>query len=137
MNILDVTLNVSHIIRHDTEQNWTNKNPILLKGEQGYVTDGTHAKMHKTGDGVTNWNDLNFDKAIANGGNADTVGGFTVKSDVPENLEYNLENKVNKNTLFDENQKINTSLFPSEYIFGNYKIIYNQETDSLNILYIG
>ena len=137
MNILEITLNVSHITRHDTEQNWTNKNPILLKGEQGYVTDGTHAKMHKTGDGVTNWNDLNFDKALANGGNADTVGGFTVKSNVPENLEYNLENKVNKNTLFDENQKINMSLFPSEYIFGNYKIIYNQETDSLNILYIG
>ena len=137
MNILEITLNVSHITRHDTEQNWTNKNPILLKGEQGYVTDGTHAKMHKTGDGVTNWNDLNFDKALADGGNADTVGGFTVRSDVPENLEYNLENKVNKNTLFDENQQINTSLFPSEYIFGNYKIIYNQETDSLNILYIG
>ena len=137
MNILEITLNVSHITRHDTEQNWTNKNPILLKGEQGYVTDGTHAKMHKTGDGVTNWNDLNFDKALADGGNADTVGGFTVKSDVPENLEYNLENKVNKNTLFDVNQKINTYLFPSEYIFGNYKIIYNQETDSLNILYIG
>ena len=137
MNILEVILNVSHIIRHDTEQNRTNKNPILLKGEQGYVTDGTHAKMHKTGDGVTNWNDLNFDKALADGGNADTVGGFTVKSNVPENLEYNLENKVNKNILFDENQKINASLFPSEYIFGNYKIIYNQETDSLNILYIG
>ena len=97
MNILEITLNVSHITRHDTEQNWTNKNPILLKGEQGYVTDGTHAKMHKTGDGVTNWNDLSFDRAIADGGNADTVGGFTVKSDVPENLEYNLENKVNKN----------------------------------------
>ena len=54
-----------------------------------------------------------------------------------DDTEYNLENKVNKNTLFDANQKINTSLFPSEYIFGNYKIIYNQDTDSLNILYIG
>lgn len=38
VNTLEVILNVSHITRHDTEQNWMNKNPILLKGEQGFVT---------------------------------------------------------------------------------------------------
>lgn len=84
---MEIILNVSHITRHDTEQNWADKNPILLKGEQGFVTEGIHAKMHKTGDGVTNWNDLEFDKAVANGGNADTVGGFTVESNVPADLK--------------------------------------------------
>lgn len=93
---MEVILNVSHIIRHDTEQNWANKNPILLKGEQGFVTEGTHAKMHKTGDGVTNWNDLEFDKAVANGGNADTVGGFTVESNVPADLKVPVQSDWNE-----------------------------------------
>ena len=88
---MEVILNVSHIIRHDTEQNWADKNPILLKGEQGFVTEGKHEKMHKTGDGVTNWNDLEFDKAVANGGNADTVGGFTVESNVPADLKIPIQ----------------------------------------------
>lgn len=93
---MEVILNVSHIIRHDTEQNWIDKNPILLKGEQGFVTEGTHAKMHKTGDGVTNWNDLEFDKAVANGGNADTVGGFTVESNVPADLKVPVQSDWNE-----------------------------------------
>lgn len=93
---MEVILNVSHITRHDTEQNWIDKNPILLKGEQGFVTEGTHAKMHKTGDGVTNWNDLEFDKAVANGGNADTVGGFTVESNVPADLKVPVQSNWNE-----------------------------------------
>ena len=93
---MEVILNVSHITRHDTEQNWADKNPILLKGEQGFVTEGTHAKMHKTGDGVTNWNDLEFDKAVANGGNADTVGGFTVESNVPADLKVPVQSDWNE-----------------------------------------
>lgn len=93
---MEVILNVSHITRHDTEQNWADKNPILLKGEQGFVTEGTHAKMHKTGDGVTNWNDLEFDKAVANGGNADTVGGFTVESNVPADLKAPVQSDWNE-----------------------------------------
>ena len=93
---MEVILNVSHITRHDTEQNWSDKNPILLKGEQGFVTEGTHAKMHKTGDGVTNWNDLEFDKAVANGGNADTVGGFTVESNVPADLKAPVQSDWNE-----------------------------------------
>ena len=93
---MEVILNVSHITRHDTEQNWSDKNPILLKGEQGFVTEGTYAKMHKTGDGVTNWNNLEFDKAVANGGNADTVGGFTVESNVPANLKVPVQSNWNE-----------------------------------------
>jgi hypothetical protein len=69
---LDITLNVRHVTRRDTETNWTNKNPILLSGETGLVTVGDHAGMTKTGDGVTTWTNLPFDKAIANGGNSDT-----------------------------------------------------------------
>ena len=72
---MEIRLNVVHINRNDTEQNWTEKNPVLLSGETGYITSGEHAGMSKTGDGSTMWNDLPFDKAIANGGNSDSVGG--------------------------------------------------------------
>ena len=75
---MEIKLDVSLITRNDSEQNWSDKNPILSTGERGVVTSGEHAGMSKTGDGVTNWNNLGWDKAIANGGNADTVGGKTI-----------------------------------------------------------
>ena len=115
---MEVILNVSHITRHDTEQNWADKNPILLKGEQGFITEGTHAKMHKTGDGVTNWNDLEFDKAVANGGNADTVGGFTVESNVPADLE--VDNFVTYEILNSKNYLTLEELENKEYATINY-----------------
>ena len=93
---MDISLDVSLITRNDTEQNWTSKNPILSAGERGFVTSGTHAGMSKTGDGTNKWTNLNWDKAVSNGGNADTVGGYTVSSDVPSNLSVTLNNKVDK-----------------------------------------
>jgi hypothetical protein len=75
---VNITLNVKQKIRRDTEENWESKNPILLDGEQGYVTSGTHKGMFKVGDGGSTWTSLDWSKAVANGGEADTLGGKSV-----------------------------------------------------------
>lgn len=45
------------VSKSDTELNWQNNNPILLKGEVGYVSD---LKLSKIGDGVSAWNTLSW-----------------------------------------------------------------------------
>lgn len=42
--------------RRDTAEQWAAKNPVLLDGELGVVTDNPNS--YKMGDGVTAWNDL-------------------------------------------------------------------------------
>ena len=70
---MDINLDISLVIRNDTEENWNSRNPVLLMGEKGCVTLGEHAGMSKTGNGVDNWSNLQWDKAVANGGNSDTI----------------------------------------------------------------
>ena len=95
---MDVILSdVKYLVRRDTEENWKNKNPILLNGEIGYVTSGTHAEMCKIGNGATVWKDLPFHKAIANGGNSDTV------SDISTNTVSFTEASTRLNILSGEN----------------------------------
>ena len=48
-------------LRHDTAQNWTNANPILLSGEVGIETD---TNKIKEGNGITKWNDTMYQKTI-------------------------------------------------------------------------
>lgn len=43
------------LLRKDTAENWTNKNPVLRQGEEGYETD---TGRRKVGDGTTAWNEL-------------------------------------------------------------------------------
>lgn len=51
----------------DTEANWKAANPILMKGEVGYVSD--KPGLCKQGDGTTAWNSLDYNRAAfdANG----------------------------------------------------------------------
>ncbi|MBR7132337.1 MAG: metallophosphoesterase [Clostridia bacterium] len=44
--------------RSDTAENWAAKNPVLLSGEPGIVTDGTGSEKIKFGDGENHWNEL-------------------------------------------------------------------------------
>lgn len=54
-------LNTRIVIRNDTAENWTTKNPILLKSEFGVELGDTPADNKlKIGDGVTAWNDLAY-----------------------------------------------------------------------------
>ena len=43
--------------KYDTSTNWASKNPVLLAGELGIESD---TKKMKVGDGVTNWNTLDY-----------------------------------------------------------------------------
>lgn len=51
----NVTLKTKLILRNDTEANWSNVNPVLLKGEAGFCSDKQYLKF---GDGKTVWNSL-------------------------------------------------------------------------------
>lgn len=51
------TLNTKIIMRNDTAENWTTKNPTLLKGEFGVEND---TNKFKIGDGSTAWKELAY-----------------------------------------------------------------------------
>lgn len=51
------TLNTRIIMRNDTAENWTTKNPTLSKGEFGVEND---TNKFKIGDGATAWADLDY-----------------------------------------------------------------------------
>ena len=59
--------------RRGSEDNWSNVNPILLKGEIGYTISNNRFKI---GDGIRNWKDLSY---VASGG-AGTVTAITAGS---------------------------------------------------------
>jgi len=44
-------------LRRDTKARWTQYNPILLEGEEGYELD---SDQYKIGDGIHAWNDLPY-----------------------------------------------------------------------------
>lgn len=44
-------------LRNDTAITWASANPILAQGEVGIEND---TKLIKVGDGVNNWNDLDY-----------------------------------------------------------------------------
>jgi hypothetical protein len=44
-------------LRNDTAEAWTSANPILAQGEIGIEND---TKLIKVGDGINNWNDLEY-----------------------------------------------------------------------------
>lgn len=57
------TLSTRIVMRNDTAENWTTKNPVLLKGEFGVETD---TNKFKIGDGAKAWADLSYAGADEN-----------------------------------------------------------------------
>ena len=51
------SVKVNIILRHDTEQNWKTKNPVLLEGEAAVSTDNN---LIKIGDGKSPWDALSY-----------------------------------------------------------------------------
>ena len=62
------TLNIRIQLRNDTAENWTTKNPLLLKGEMGVETDTGKTKI---GNGTAYWKDLKY-----SGVDEDTIKGI-------------------------------------------------------------
>lgn len=62
------TLNIRIQLRNDTAENWTNANPVLLKGEMGVETDTGKTKI---GNGTDHWKTLKY-----SGVDEDTIKGI-------------------------------------------------------------
>ena len=88
-------------IRRDTAANWTNANPTLANGEQGYETD---TKKMKVGDGSTAWTSLAYFAGGSGGSSTwveltDTVSSIVANQLVIGNGTGNQLGFVNPNTL--------------------------------------
>ena len=57
------TLKTRLVLRHDTAENWTKENPVLLEGEVGVETDTSKLKI---GDGASRWETLKYSGADEN-----------------------------------------------------------------------
>lgn len=82
-------------LRHDTAQNWTNANPILLSGEVGIETDTDRLKI-----GTGNrWNNTNYyDKQYAHTQGAEEIyGEKTFRDDLKIGIDDTIEGKANLN----------------------------------------
>ena len=64
----DKTLNIRIQLRNDTAENWTTKNPLLLKGEMGVEID---TRKIKIGNGTDRWTALEY-----SGVDEDTIKGI-------------------------------------------------------------
>lgn len=65
-------LNIRIQLRNDTAENWTNANPVLLKGEMGVETDTGKTKI---GNGIDHWTTLKY-----SGVDEDTIKGIIDKN---------------------------------------------------------
>ena len=76
----NTTLKVRNRIATKTTAEWEAENPILLKGEMGY--DST-SKRYKIGDGVKNWNKLQYeiDAGVLSSGQQLVVNGNGILGD--------------------------------------------------------
>ena len=80
-------------LRHDTAQNWTNANPILLSGEVGIETDTDRLKIG-TGN---SWNDTNYyDKQYVHTQGAEEIyGEKTFRDDIKVGIDDTIEGRAN------------------------------------------
>ena len=73
----DKIINVRIQQRYDTEANWKAKDPVLLKGEIVYTSDGTNIGKYKVGNGTSKWSALPYAKADLSKGDVTTALGYT------------------------------------------------------------
>ena len=60
---------------YKTESEWSNSNPILLKGEVAYSSDKNN--KYKVGDGTHKWSELSYAKADLSKSDVTTALGYT------------------------------------------------------------
>ena len=105
----DNVIIVKHQQRHDTEANWTSKDPVLLDGELGFIT-GT--QKYKVGDGTSKWSALAYHTSLTDfeksklDGIATGANKTTVDSALSSTSTNPVQNKIINNAL---SGKANTS----------------------------
>ncbi|HAU86434.1 MAG TPA: hypothetical protein DCW90_13345 [Lachnospiraceae bacterium] len=88
---MDSTFKGRILHKSDTEENWNSNNPVLLKGEIGFVTDETGlTQAIKVGNGVAAYSELNF-LSTGSGSGIDTSDADAVE----ENIEFGKTAYVN------------------------------------------
>ena len=104
------TLTTKILLRNDTSANWTSKNPLLLKGEFGFETD---TKKFKVGNGVDNWQKLDYasaesSKAVTNVYFDEKTGLFTItySDKTTSTIDTKLEKVVVNFTYDQANQNL-------------------------------
>lgn len=90
------TLTTRILLRNDTSATWTSKNPLLLKGEFGFETD---TKKFKVGNGVDNWQKLDYasaesSKSVTNVSFDEKTGLFTIS--YSDNTTSTIDTKLEK-----------------------------------------
>lgn len=75
-------------MKQDTEANWTSNNPVLLDGETviSLQSDGTVRK--KTGNGTSNYNQLNFDDEYALNNTTQQINTHNTSSNPHANMGW-------------------------------------------------
>ena len=87
----DNKLNVRIQNKYDTEANWEAKNPVLLKGEVAFTSDGNNAGKYKVGNGTSKWSVLQYSKAYLTSGDVTTALGYAPpKADTWRGIVNNL-----------------------------------------------
>lgn len=75
-------------MKKDTEANWTSNNPVLLNGETviSLQSDGTIRK--KTGNGTSNYNQLNYDDEYALNNTTQQINAHNTSSNPHANMGW-------------------------------------------------
>lgn len=146
--------------RHDTSDKWSSNNPILLNGEIAYETD---TKKIKIGDGVSNYNDLDYvtidglDQLASQeyvktfgdehyqqkeAGKGLSTNDFTneLKEKAQNAITFSWAGKANGIPLLDSEAKIDTKYMPDTYmniVSVDALPISNQKTDVIYYVSVG
>lgn len=78
--------------RYDTEVNWTNNNPVLLKGELAFTSD--RGFKYKIGNGTDNWKALQYNAAHTLYGLNTTVTELNYVHGVKSNIQDQINGKA-------------------------------------------
>ena len=101
--------------KYDTEANWKAKDPVLLKGEVAFTSDGNNAGKHKVGNGTSKWSVLQYSKAYLTSGDVTTALGYTPpKADTWRNVVNNLTTDSTSESLSATQGKVLKGLVDSK-----------------------
>ena len=101
--------------KYDTEENWKQKNPVLLMGELAIVELSNKSMKIKCGDGVSSFNELDYIKSEA------TIGEF---GDI-----YSNENIIAKNEIFSGGKNSIVDDIPGGALSNNGYLYLTSDTD--------